>query len=190
MTHSEMIVVAGALVLLEQSLAQSLGAKLEEVDKQVVRLKPNAFKELPRSIVLELAHRRCSIPQATTEPVGHNVISGQFAVRGQIDWAALCSVDGVSSILIFWKGSATNVASIAPRRDKEFIQAFDKGLFGFSRRIRAVNRDSILSHYKAYGGPSPPAVIDHQAIEDAYVQKASVFWYYYQARWLRLTGAD
>ena len=57
------------------------------------------------------------------------------------------------------------------------------------RGIDAVGRDFIMRHYEAYGGPKPPP-IDHQGVEDVFIEKASVVWYFYQGQWLKLTGAD
>lgn len=46
-----------------------------------------------------------------------------------------------------------------------------------------------MGHYRAYGGPEPPP-IDHQGIDDAFLEKASTTWYYDGGRWLQLQGAD
>ncbi|PYR66590.1 MAG: hypothetical protein DMG20_12690 [Acidobacteria bacterium] len=40
-----------------------------------------------------------------------------------------------------------------------------------------------------YGGPKPPP-IDHLGINDVFIEKASVVWYFYQGKWLQLQGAD
>ncbi len=59
----------------------------------------------------------------------------------------------------------------------------------YSRAIRAVGRKFILDHYRWYGGLRPPP-LDHQGIEDAFVDKASLVNYCYQGKWLELQGAD
>jgi hypothetical protein len=46
-----------------------------------------------------------------------------------------------------------------------------------------------MGHYRAYGGPKPPP-IDHQGIDDAFLEKASVTFYFHKGNWLQLTGAD
>jgi len=53
----------------------------------------------------------------------------------------------------------------------------------------AVGREYILSRYRAYGGPKPPT-IDHQGIDDAFLEKASVVHYFHAGKWRKLTGAD
>jgi hypothetical protein len=155
----------------------------------IVRFSPAAFPELPMNLSLELQRRGCTIPQATYSKARNNVIKGEFAKRGQTDWAVLCSVKNVSTILVFWNGSKDNPAAIAGSEDNGYIQLQGPGQSGYSRGIDAVGRDFIMRHYQAYGGPRPPP-IDHQGIEDVFIEKGSVVWYFYEGRWLKLTGSD
>ena len=82
-----------------------------------------------------------------------------------------------------------NPAAVAPMEDRIYIQAFRKDQFWYSRGIRPVGRDFIMRHHDAYGGPKPPP-INHQGIDDAFVEKGSVIWYFYNGKWLKLSGAD
>ncbi len=91
--------------------AQELDFRAAE--RKIGRLPPAAFPMLPISVVRELRRRGCTIPQEDYSKTPNNVISGQFAHRGQRDWAVLCSIKGESSILVFWNGSATNPADLA-----------------------------------------------------------------------------
>ncbi len=164
--------------------------KWSEADAATLRLSPAIFLQLPKNIVRYLEGRGCTIPQTYLSREPHNVISGEFARRGQTDWAVLCSRGGESSILVFWRGSTKSVAEIAKAPDRDFLQTITEGgKIGFSRMIGAVGRDYITKHYKASGSPEPPP-INHQGIDDAYVEKASVVRYYYRGRWLELHGAD
>lgn len=164
--------------------------KWEMADEATVRLKPEAFSQLPENIVSDLQTRGCTIPQSFDNPTPHNVIRGQFAKPNQFDWAVLCSRNRFSSILVFWNGSTKSVAEIARSDDKSFLQGIDgAGKIGFSRAIGVVDKDYILEHYRAYGGKKPPR-IKHQGINDAYVEKASSVRYFYQKKWLELQGAD
>jgi hypothetical protein len=116
----------------------------------------------------------------------HNVVRGEFTRPRQKDWAVLYSVGGASSILVFWGGAARNPAEIAPMEDRIFLQGMTPEQIGLSRGISTVGKDFIKRHYDAYGGPKPPP-IDHKGIADAFVEKASVVWYFY--KWLKLKGA-
>ena len=119
----------------------------------------------------------------------HNVIRGEFAKPGQTDWAVLCSVKGVSTILVFWNGSEKNPAEIAKLEDQIFLQGITADEIGFSRGISAVGNEFIMEHYQAYGGPKPPP-INHQGINDAFLEKGSEVQYFYGGKWVKLTGAD
>jgi len=172
--------------------AQGSAAQDEWVaaDSATVRLPPTAFPQLPRQVKRELLSRGCTIPQTFADAKPHNVISGEFARRGQTDWAVLCSRDRVSSILVFWGGSARSVAEVAKGADRTFLQVVGgKGEIGFSRSIMVVGRDYIIKHHREYGGPKPPR-IDHQGIDDGYLGKASYVLYYHRGKWLELQGAD
>ena len=73
--------------------------------------------------------------------------------------------------------------------DIDYLQGVGGNEIGYSRAISTVGRAFILSHYRAYGGRKPPA-IDHQAIDDALVGKASIVHNFHAGQWLDLTGAD
>ncbi|OIO03335.1 MAG: hypothetical protein AUJ51_04395 [Elusimicrobia bacterium CG1_02_56_21] len=158
-------------------------------NSKVKRLLPSAFPELPISIKEDLSERQCTVPQtfASTQP--HNVIQGEFAQKGQKDWAVLCSTGQVSTILIFWGGSTKEVSSIYSSLDRSYLQGIGGDEIGYSQEIFTVGREHILEHYKAHGGPTPPP-IDHDGIEHSFVEKASTVLYYHKKEWLSLTGAD
>jgi hypothetical protein len=163
--------------------------RFEEAERRMLRLPPAAFPELPANVTRELQRRGCTVPQEAFTKKPHNVIKGEFAKPGQTDWAVLCSVQGVSSILVFWNGSAENPAALAATEDRNYLQGISAEEIGFSRGIAPVGKEFIMRHYKAYGGPTPPP-IDHQGIDDSYIEKASVTWYFYARKWVKLTGAD
>lgn len=166
-----------------------LQQQFDQAERRIVRLPPAAFPELPGNVVRELQRRGCTIPQTAYSKKPHNVIRGDFARPGQHDLAVLCSVKGVSTILVFWNGSEKNPAEIAPLEDRIFLQDIPPEKIGHSREISAVGREFIMRHYAAYGGTKPPP-IDHLGIDHAFLEKASVVWYFYAGKWLKLTGAD
>jgi hypothetical protein len=175
-----------ALITFALSGSQSYG---QENQARILRLAPAAIRELPANLVRELQRRTCTIPQEQHSRKTSNVIRGEFARHGQKDWAVLCSIKGVSTILVFWNGSEKNPGAIAPMEDRTYIQAFRKDQFSFSREITPVGRDFIRLHHDAYGRVALPP-IDHQGINDAFIEKASVVWYFSSGKWLRLSGSD
>src|ERR1700729_1325231 len=86
-------------------------------DRDVVRLSPAHFRELPTNLVAELQRRGCTIPQVPMVDGPHNVIKGEFRKPGQTDWAVLCSVNRISSILVFWNGSEKNPGEVERQKD-------------------------------------------------------------------------
>jgi hypothetical protein len=180
-----------AIVLFAGMARASIGQGLnfQEAERQIVRLPPTAFPMLPVAIVRELQRRNCTIPQEVFSKTPNNVVRGQFAKRRQVDWAVLCSVNGASRILVFWNGSANSPAELPAAEDKDYLQGLGGAKIGFSRGISAVGKDYITQHYQAHGGPKPPP-IDHQGIDDAFLEKASVVQYFFEGKWLQLTGSD
>jgi hypothetical protein len=185
-----------SLALLSVALAQlhaqrpdDLTPMYDAAEKSIVRLPPSAFAGLPAGVARELHRRGCTIPQTPFTPASHNVIKGEFAKSGQIDWAVLCSIKGTSTILVFWNGEGDNPAAINAQGDRRSLQGFNTGMIGYGREIGAVGKDFIMRNYYAYAGPKPPP-IDHQGIDDALLQNASVTWYYHAGKWVKLAGAD
>jgi len=190
-------IAAGAalafLVPVTQSANQQGGLPPPEdwhkAERDIKRVLPSTFKELPMSIVKQLEARGCTIPQAADISEPHNVIRGEFSQSGQTDWAVLCSKDGKSSILIFWQKPTACSSELPASEDKFWLQGLGQGRIGYSRKISTVGEKYLLDHYRTYGGPTPPP-LDHEGIDDAFMDKASVVNYCYQGKWLRLQGAD
>jgi hypothetical protein len=158
--------------------------------RAIRRLPPSSFPQLPRVIQDALEKRRCTIPQSFYPERLHNVVSGSFARLGQRDWAVLCSVDGRSTILVFWAGRVTPPpAELAPADDATFLQGIGNGKIGYSRAIDRADTAWIREHAEAYDGPLPKR-LDHDGIDDAFVEKASQVFYYEDGAWHGLAGSD
>jgi hypothetical protein len=150
-------------------------------------LLPTAFPKLPANIVADLQRRHCKIPQLLHEPKV-NVIQGEFAKPGQSDWAALCEVGHTTAILVYWNGSEINPAQIARQDDAVRYEITGNGKENI-RVISPVARREIMIHHSHSPGPKPPP-IDHQGIDDALAGKASSIYYFYDGKWIVLTGSD
>lgn len=171
-------------------ISPELQAQLEAADVATIRLPPSVFKQAPARVRSALESRGCLIPQtwlASNPP--HNLIRGELRQKGTYHWAALCSRQRTSTILVIEEESGAVVDELEPRADRDYLQGVGGEEIGFSRAITAVGREYIEAHYRAFGGPEPPPV-DHQGIDDAFVEKASSVLYFHQGKWLTLTGAD
>lgn len=161
----------------------------ESADRATKRLAPSAFVDLPAAIRKELGRRGCTIPQPFGATRRRNAIKGHFTSARQVDWAILCSVRRTSTILVFRHGSPSDVAEIAALLDSTFLQQLSEGTIGYSRALSVANTEFIRVQFERHGGPTPPP-LDHDGIDDAFVEKGSSVWYWDGGRWLQLTGAD
>lgn len=180
------------LILLASALASStlVGQDLTRADAETVRLEPAVFVGLPPQVRQELERRGCVVPQSYSNRVPHNVVRGRFTSGAQTDIAVLCSRQRVSAILVFRGGTTDAVSELGERPDSDFLQAVTAGgVVGFSRALGSADPKYIQDHHRQYGGPTPPP-LDHDGINDIFVEKASVVWYWSGRKWLQLQGAD
>jgi hypothetical protein len=164
-------------------------ARAREATGKIRRLPVAAFPELPPAVAGVLRARNCRAPQPAAAGPPRNVIRGEFFAKGEAGWAVLCSVSSSTALLAFRNDRDTNPDTVITSDDQDYLQGLDGDNIGYSREITAADRDFIVGHYRAYGGPVPPPV-DHQGIDDAFLGKASVTWYFHNGKWLRLQGAD
>jgi hypothetical protein len=164
-------------------------ARAEAAVGKLPRRPIREFTELPPAIARVLLARGCKVPQPSAGRPRRNVIRGEFFAKGEAGWAVLCSVNNATVLLAFHHDRDTQPDTVATTGDRNYISGLDTGNLGYSREITAVGRDFILGHYRAYGGPKPPP-LDHQGIDDAFLEKASITWYFHDGKWLRLQGAD
>lgn len=164
-------------------------ARAEEAIGKIRRLRVEAFPELPPAVAGVLRARNCTVPQPSPEGAARNVIRGEFFANGEAGWAVLCSVNNSTALLAFRNDRDTNPDIVTTSEDRSYLQVLEGDSAGYSREITVADRDFIMRHYRAYGGPEPPP-IDHHGIDDAFLEKASITWYSHQGKWLRLQGAD
>ena len=165
-----------------------LRARFERADLETVRLQPANFVGPPEPVKATLSRLGCRIPQPWGDSKPRNLIRGEFMEAGRTQWAALCSRNRSSAVIVIEENGPVR-AELASRPDRGYLQSIGKGQIGFSRQLSTVGRDFILAHYRAYGGPKPPP-IDHQGIDDSFLEKASIVLYFHEGKWLQLTGAD
>jgi hypothetical protein len=61
------------------------------------------------------------------------------------------------------------------------------GAIGYSRALGVANAKYIREHNR--NDPNLPR-LNHDGINDIFVEKGSSVWYWYGGRWLELSGAD
>lgn len=150
-------------------------------------------KDVPAWVVTELKARGCRIPQASYfEPKPHNLIRGEFVTPGQLDWAALCSRNNKSSIMLISKRSGTCTGEARLADDTSYVQQVETQERRFSRRISTATKTDIVRYVKRAESELPlvPSQIDHAGIFDQFVGKASLVLFCNEGKWLELQGAD
>lgn len=89
------LIVLSASVLIGSAHGQDQGNRY---------LRPDDFKAAPAQVRSNLNQRHCLVPQDVETAGLQNLIQGQFAKEGQRDWAAYCSVNGKSRVVVVWGG--------------------------------------------------------------------------------------
>lgn len=157
--------------------------------KSIKYLPIAAFPAVPPTIASVLTQRRCTNPQPYGARAPRNLIRGEFFAAGEAGWAALCSVNHVTTLLAFRNNSDLHPVAVNSGQDRNYLQGMGGTEIGYSHEIATVDGQYIMRHYRAYGGPQPPP-ITHHGIDDSINDKASVTLYFHQGKWLRLQGAD
>lgn len=164
----------------------------DDAASAVTRLSPKMFPELPATIADDLDKQGCMIPQPTSFINNRTgVIFGNFAKRGQIDYAVLCSTrNGESHIQVIWGGTAQCESRLKPKQDRNYLQGGPgpKGI-AYSRTIASASQKTIASYQSDRNGSNPPDT-SHDGIEDIFIEKASTIFYCANGKWSKLPGAD
>lgn len=156
-----------------------------DVSRTIVRLAPTVFNELPSKIVKELQAMECTIPQMGFIPARvQNVISGSFAAKNQKDWAVLCSINGVSSIRIFWGGAAKCPSEMVEGPDTEQMSGID----GYSRAISPISEKSMVdAPYDADDAGVTLLPVSHEGISVYVSDNKGRAYYCRNGVWLGIT---
>ncbi len=171
------------------SCAVSQADEWTDAEKAIRHLKPDEFVEAPEEFRAELKSKKCLIPQPhdLRSDMRANVISGEFSKKGQKDWAALCSRDGKSSIIIYWGGASSCPNPIAEKKNKTYLQGTGSGI-GFSRQLKS---DRVVKPVAPLEGESVKIPkITHHGIQDIFVNKAADTYYCHNGKWLDVITGD
>lgn len=161
--------------------------------KEIRRISPSKFNQLPRDAIAFLVKQGCTVPQPSyiyVDKSNVNVISGSFAARGQKDYAVLCSINGVSHIQLIWGGPIQCPSKLEASKDRSYLQNAGDGVIAFSRAITTVSQKTIAKKYQSEFGGRKTRLKFHLGIADVYIEKASSIFYCEDKKWIELAGAD
>ena len=153
-----------------------------------IRLLPlSSFPALPEEVADQLSRRRCMIPQTFEAKQPENVIHGAFQAPGSSDWAALCSVEGTTTLYVFFAGRFNDPAALRSQPDTAWLGA-DPGdsALGSAWGIALRTADQLRSSPKL----RRLLTIDHDAIDDARLERTLTIHYYQAGKWLTVTAGE
>jgi len=153
-----------------------------------IRLLPIAsFPDLPAAIAGELTRRQCMIPQSFEAKQPENVIHGAFRAPGSSDWAALCSSQGTTTLYVFFAGQFESPIALRSQSDSAWLEAEPgSSIYGSSWGIAVRSAAELRASPQLHRG----ATLDHDAIDDARLERSLVVHYYQAGRWLDLNRSD
>ena len=150
-------------------------------------LPPASFTEIPSTIRSDLQKRHCLIPQTYEARSPENVIHGAFREKGSSDWAALCSQNGTTTLIIYWSDSAAKPVELAAQLDTDTADPHNETkMLGYARGIDPAPPASLseIIANKPYGP------FDHDGIKDAHIEQSSVIHYFKGGTWMTLAGTE
>jgi hypothetical protein len=106
------------------------------------RFTPDRFVSLPPTVREAFTAINCQVPQTNLSAGPGNVITGEFAAKGQRDWAALCSNGSSTEIRVVWGGPARCEDRLAARQDSDSLVATAPGYYSYGRSIAVGARGS------------------------------------------------
>ncbi len=153
-----------------------------------IRLLPlSSFPGLPAEVAAQLSRRRCMIPQTYEAKQPENVIEGAFQAAGASDWAALCSAGGTTTLYVFLAGQFDDPTALRSQPDTAWLGANPgEAVLGSAWGIALRTAKQLRSLPQLRGLPA----IDHDAVDDARLERSVTIHYYQGGRWLRFTPGD
>jgi hypothetical protein len=181
-------VVSTTAIVVAQRQAEPPLDDWQKAAQRVERLSPNRFQQIPATIRQLMLADGCRIPQYGTprpdnshEPPRPltNLTSGEFAARGQHDWAALCSLQGRSTIHVYWGGPSTCVPDFKAHEDVQLLEDYSFAYLLIRVTIPQMRAQAQSSAESGEPLPLPPLTHDGLALRG----KAAEFYYCDHGKW-------
>ncbi|HVV47586.1 MAG TPA: hypothetical protein VHC72_20385 [Bryobacteraceae bacterium] len=161
-----------------------LSAEGQSIEYRIRLLPVSSFPDLPAAVAAELNRRGCMIPQSFEAKQPENVIHGAFRAAGSSDWAALCSVHETTTLYVFFAGADAPI-TLRSQPDAAWLAAepgnpVPGSAWGIANRPVEELRSTPALRRKI--------TIDHDAIDDARLERSQVLHYYSAGQWVILDG--
>jgi len=154
-----------------------------------IRLLPIAsFPSLPAAIAAQLNEKKCMVPQTYQARTPENVIHGALERKGSDDWAVLCSVNGTTTLYVFLQSQVAAPVALRHQRDTEWLGSEVLGAYGSAWGISLRLPAQIpAAKSSAFADRSN---LDHDAIEDADIERSSATHYFQNGTWIILESPN
>lgn len=150
-----------------------------------IRLLPLAsFPALPRVVAVQLDERKCMVPQTYEARAPENVVHASLERKGSDDWAVLCSVNGSTTLYVFFHSQLAVPIALRHQRDTEWLGSEMLGAYGSAWGIARRGP----SQMRAAKGSA--ISLDHDGIDDAFVDKSSTTHYFEDGKWIILDNSN
>jgi len=154
-----------------------------------IRLLPiSSFPALPSAVAEQLEHRNCMVPQTYEARAPENVVHASLERRGSSDWAVLCSVNGATTLYVFFQSQPGNPIVLRQQRDTEWLGSEILGAYGSAWGI--ARRSPSQIQRAEPGSTSKRVEADHDGLEDSFVDKSSTAHYFQNGSWITLETAN
>jgi hypothetical protein len=195
-----LLLAASQLAALDRASAQTSPPSAERIESGQlespggdvlhyrIRLLPLAsFPGLPVPVVAQLSRRDCMIPQSFEAQQPENVVHGAFRAPGSIDWAALCSASGSTTLYVFFAGQLDAPVALRSQPDTAWLGAEPgSSVFGSAWGIATLSVPELRASLHL----RQPVPLDHDAIDDARLERSDVIHYFQDGKWLNLRAAN
>jgi hypothetical protein len=158
-------VMIGAQVAPTLRPGEPTTADVALVVSSIPRFTPDRFASLPPSVREALTRINCQVPQPTLTAAPSNVVVGELAVKGQRDWAALCSNGTSTEIRVVWGGPEHCEDRLASVQDSDSVNVTAPGVGRYTRVLALASAEQVARHLVRLRAtlPETPA---HDALED------------------------
>ena len=153
-----------------------------------IRLLPlTSFPAMPPAVSAQLNERNCMVPQTYEARAPENVVHASLERKGSDDWAVLCSVNGSTTLYVFFQSKLSVPIALRRQRDTEWLGSEVVGAYGSAWGIARRGPSQIRA---TKGGASSHNGFDHDGIDDAFVEKSSTTHYFEDGNWIVLDNSN
>jgi hypothetical protein len=197
-----MTAAAASLVALAQS--DSATASSEQIETGRVRIPSGAevvyrirllpltsFPALPLTVAEQLEQRKCRVPQTYEARAPENVVHASLERKGSSDWAVLCSVNGTTTLYVFFQSQPGSPILLRQQRDTEWLGSEVLSAYGSAWGIARRSPLQVRQTARRLSGQNAVLTdVDHDGIEDAFIEKSSTTHYFQEGSWIALENPN